>query len=1363
VGSTGALQPALGSRYRILGEAVGQGAGAEVYRAHDDLAGCDVALKRLLLTGNAGEDSEAVALFQREYYTLAQLRHPNIIRVHDYGIEAGAPFYTMELLDGPELQDAVPMDPQRASGVLRDVASALCLLHARRLVHRDVSARNVRCASDGTTKLLDFGTMVPMGLPQDASGTPPFMSPEALRGEALDGRADLFALGALGYFLLIGRHAYPAKHLSDLRETWRSRPAPPKLLRAEIPQPLSDLVMALLQMERSRRPGHAHEVAARLTSLAGLPHEDHTALQSAHMAVPKLVGRERLLLGVRKRALRVTRGQGAALMIEGDAGLGRSRMLDACALEGQIVGAIPLRADAAHGRRDDYALARALVRELLQLAPEYALESAMPFGNVLGHLSTDLHRRLGSPALLEFSSRYEERPAMQRALRSFFVAVSDRRPLFISIDNVHRGDEPSVSVLALLARLVHDHRILITASAPPTAHDDALPALALLRESCEVVRLAPLRDAETRALLESILGADPRVATLAEQLHRVSEGNPGACLTLLQHLMNKGSLRHDSGGWVIPERLDLDALPHNVADACREQVATLSTDALELAQALSLCDGHVGLHDYLQLVEHGDATRLYAALDELQTRDVLVGSGRGYGFKHVGVASAVKDTLTAGLRRHHELRLSHVLQARGGNPIVVAHHLLCAGQDAAASACLVGFVRQTEQQPLLIEPTALPYVQATFDAVIAHCKQTGGFTTDVLLLETALVGLSMFVDPALAAQHATSVEDALHVATGLVHWPSTDASLDPLARIGECLTRAQQDWEQKPQAERELPPLAALQILGRYALYAMAPLTTMLDATGLDRVRKLIEPFVPVAPVLSLIHDVAGASYDICLALDKRAEERFLRVLTRVEAADGGGLPPFIRTHFRLAILYALCLSRAFCNDPRMPAWIAELDADPLQQPNAWRMRRHAFLIAGDLARAQKCGQRLEALMLENSGVRTLDGGTAYADLRIAVLSTDLGELKRALTAISTLAKRYPQYVSLEACAMGVYEIACGDLTAARRSLERGLADMRPSTHVAWATATDDYLWLRYETEGAELVAPLVEQALEDAGDVPLDLRMTSYLEGLLALCEADLGEHERAVTRMNAVLEACHAYGLAPLQMGNLYLRGARVGVVARDNALFHECARRYGLLCKQSGLPGLLARHDALMQLARGTETTTTPELDDMVGPSTQRLGGRRVRIELRRQLAAATDPRDRPARLLRWLASRAQASGGLLYAAGEDGVRCVAATGALTPEPSIDAAVQARLNMLQGDVEAVTERAPKGLEHALARQPWFIDAVEQRVDGEARITALVVLAIPEGAQVPADLLHAMAMEIDPEELLNAQVDARTAARPA
>src|SRR3954447_3876904 len=123
------------ARYEIH-EELGRGGMACVYRATDRALSRQVALKQLTVNAAAPERLSAAALFEREYHTLMQLRHPHVIAVYDYGVRPdGTPFYTMELLDGGDLRERSPMNWREASRLVFDVCSALALLHSRRLLH----------------------------------------------------------------------------------------------------------------------------------------------------------------------------------------------------------------------------------------------------------------------------------------------------------------------------------------------------------------------------------------------------------------------------------------------------------------------------------------------------------------------------------------------------------------------------------------------------------------------------------------------------------------------------------------------------------------------------------------------------------------------------------------------------------------------------------------------------------------------------------------------------------------------------------------------------------------------------------------------------------------------------------------------------------------------------------------------------------------------------------------------------------------------------------------------------------------------------------------------------------------------------
>src|SRR5262249_23965941 len=149
------------------------------------------------------------------------------------------------------------------------------LLHAQRLVHRDVSPRNIRLTADGTARLLDFGAVASFGASGDIIGTPPFMAPEILVGGALDPRTDIYSLGAVGYFCLTGRLAFATHDWSELPRLWQTPPPPPSASVADVPPELDTLILSMLSHDPLGRPQTAAAVIDQLTLIGRLPPEVH--------------------------------------------------------------------------------------------------------------------------------------------------------------------------------------------------------------------------------------------------------------------------------------------------------------------------------------------------------------------------------------------------------------------------------------------------------------------------------------------------------------------------------------------------------------------------------------------------------------------------------------------------------------------------------------------------------------------------------------------------------------------------------------------------------------------------------------------------------------------------------------------------------------------------------------------------------------------------------------------------------------------------------------------------------------------------------------------------------------------------------
>jgi tetratricopeptide (TPR) repeat protein len=204
-GTAGAAGP---TRFRVLGE-LGRGGMAVVYRAYDEVLGRDVALK--FLAEELTVHKEAREMFQREARSAAQLNHPNIVTIYDYGVLEGKAYIAMEYLDGVSVQQLIEqrgrLSVVEALRIGRQVLDALEYAHDRSIVHRDIKPSNMMQTKTGLVKLMDFGLAKSVASGAKASivaGTPPYMPGEQLTGGDVDHRADLFAVGCSLYEMLTG-------------------------------------------------------------------------------------------------------------------------------------------------------------------------------------------------------------------------------------------------------------------------------------------------------------------------------------------------------------------------------------------------------------------------------------------------------------------------------------------------------------------------------------------------------------------------------------------------------------------------------------------------------------------------------------------------------------------------------------------------------------------------------------------------------------------------------------------------------------------------------------------------------------------------------------------------------------------------------------------------------------------------------------------------------------------------------------------------------------------------------------------------------------------------------------------------------
>jgi len=323
--------------YEILAP-LGAGGMGEVYRARDSRLGREVAIK--VLPAAVASSPDRLARFEHEARTLAGVNHPNIVVLHSIEDAGGIRFLTMELVDGEGLDrhvDAGGLPVARVVELGITVADALAAAHAKGVVHRDLKPANVMLTREGRAKILDFGlaklaapesdlevtvdAASPLTAAGEVVGTVPYMAPEQLRGEAVDFRTDVFALGILIYELATGRRPFEGPTAGSISAAiLRDEPSSLSRVRPEVPADLARIVARCLR----KNPGDRYQTAADVRDALRHMRQDReggTAVKLPPTPPTPLLGRDEALESAAERLREGAR----VLTVTGYGGTGKTR------------------------------------------------------------------------------------------------------------------------------------------------------------------------------------------------------------------------------------------------------------------------------------------------------------------------------------------------------------------------------------------------------------------------------------------------------------------------------------------------------------------------------------------------------------------------------------------------------------------------------------------------------------------------------------------------------------------------------------------------------------------------------------------------------------------------------------------------------------------------------------------------------------------------------------------------------------------------------------------------------------------------------------------------------------------------------
>jgi len=681
-------------RYELTDE-LGRGGMGMVYRAWDSLLQREVAVKMIPPAYFSRESEER---FQREARVVAQMDHPAILSIHDFGRHEGSLFFVMPWVQGRSLQAlirdrALVLDETLVIGIR--VAEALDYSHARGVVHRDVKPANIMVSRESRglrVRVMDFGLAREMSEPPqsgtgDLAGTLAYVSPEQVSRAEVDGRSDLYSLATVLYECLTGEPPFCGGTHSVLYRIVHEHPPRPSSRGVEIDEELEAIVLRCLAKEPSARPQRGKDLAAALERYRAKLGESERFRPMVH-AAPRasdwkphplpMVGREAEWAQLGRRLNAALAGECQFVLVGGEAGTGKSRLvgeLEQLARARQIrllksrlteresafpyQGLCELIQD--FFREREATSSSAEVPDLADLVPD--LLALFPvFSEIEGFRSSGV-RPLGiRPAADELRDRSKATYVFELLARTL-TRLAGGKPLVLLLENLHAG-YLSVDGLEYLVYRLGPTPTLIVGTYRPTEIARRHPLHRILESFHGNPRfsslvIGPLDGDAFRKLVERNVGSSELREELVETLYEATEGNPLFAQELIRSLLATGGIGRDaSGWWALSEEVGISvpALPATIQQAVERRIERLPSAHRKILAVASVLGKSFEYRDLEELLDQ--TSELEEAIDELVRQEILEEDRKSRG-ERLSFASVVFRDLLYGELPRRKRRLLH--------------------------------------------------------------------------------------------------------------------------------------------------------------------------------------------------------------------------------------------------------------------------------------------------------------------------------------------------------------------------------------------------------------------------------------------------------------------------------------------------------------------------------------------------------------------------------------------------------------------------------------------------------------------------------------------------------------------------------
>jgi ABC-type oligopeptide transport system substrate-binding subunit len=684
-------QTILNNRYR-LEEELGHGGMGTVHRAFDTTLERDVAVK--LVTGYEMETEGRARLLQ-EAKSIAQLNHPNIVTVHDAGEVDKTPYIVMELIEGSSLHDRPPTDLNELVHFASQICMALEHAHKSGIIHRDLKPENVLIDAEGNAKLMDFGiarsTASRMTQEGRIEGTVFYMAPELALGQEYDGRSDLYALGVMLYELTTGE--LPFQHgdpVAVISQHVHAPVVPPRAKDSNVPPGLDRLIVQLMEKDPDDRPDDAAQAlkALREPGLLDISSAEEEQLSTLDRIVRgRMIGREAEFEKARELWHSAAEGTGQILLISGEPGVGKTRLLREIITQSEVMGAQVLGSASYAEGGPPYSPFKQILREVLPKASQNGFN--LPETVIADLLSLVPEFRAQYPDIPQNPSE-DPQSDQHRLFESFFVflaAISQHTPLLVYLDDAHWSDSGSLSLFRHLGRQMGSQPIMLLATYREVELDEARPLqevlLDLSREPQTTrIKLNRLTLSQTEDLLASFF-QDEITPEFLKGIYAETEGNPFFVEEVCKALVESGKLYYEDGSWHRPDMDEL-GIPQSVRVAIQSRVGRLSPETQKLLNQAAVL-GREFEFEALVVAAESDEDAVIVALEEADQAQLIEERSENgqiiLTFSHALVPSTLVEGLRILQRRQLHKRAAAALKERDPeNYTAIGTHLLEAGK-----------------------------------------------------------------------------------------------------------------------------------------------------------------------------------------------------------------------------------------------------------------------------------------------------------------------------------------------------------------------------------------------------------------------------------------------------------------------------------------------------------------------------------------------------------------------------------------------------------------------------------------------------------------------------------------------------------